>query len=73
MTVTARAATRRIATATAALVASVLAALAEEFDDCGICGQPSAEMFARIDNRDGREVECCETCADHADVSHLAD
>lgn len=71
MTTTARRATARIATATAALFELVI--LGAEFDTCGLCELPAAELFARIDNRDGAEVECCEWCADHADVSPIAD
>lgn len=71
MTTTARQATARIITETAAISALVLLGL--EFDSCEICTQAAAELFPRIDNRDGAEIECCEHCADHADVSHIAD
>ncbi len=68
MTTTARQATRRIITDTAAISALVLLGL--EFDTCPICNHPAAELLARIDNRDGTEIE---HCADTADVSHIAD
>ena len=71
MTTTARRATAQIATTTAALFDLVI--LGVEFDTCELCTHPAAELFARIDNRDGAEVECCEWCADHADVSYVAD
>lgn len=71
MTTTARTATRQIATTTAALFELVI--LGIEFDECQICEQPAAELFWRIDNRDGTEVRCCEWCADHADVSWIAE
>ncbi len=71
MTTTARQATRRIITDTDALAALVI--LGTEFDNCEICTLPAAELFARTDNRDGSEVECCESCANTADVSHIAD
>jgi hypothetical protein len=71
MTTTARQATRRIITDTQAITALVLLGL--EFDTCEICEQPAAELYARIDNRDGAEVGCCEWCADTADVSYIAD
>ena len=58
MTTTARAATRHIAGVTASLVASVLAALAEEFDDCEMCGQASAYLFDRL-TEDFDEVRAC--------------
>lgn len=72
MTTTARQATRRIAD-TAALVDLVITGLAEDFDTCELCGHAAAELFTRIDNRDGAEIECCEHCADHGDVSYIAD
>ena len=71
MTTTARQATRRIITDTRAISALVLLGL--EFDSCDICTLPAAELFARIDDRDGAPVACCEWCADHADVSPIAD
>jgi hypothetical protein len=71
MTTTARKATRRIITDTAAISALVLLGL--EFDTCEICTLPAAELFERIDNRDGAECECCEWCADTADVSWIAE
>lgn len=71
MTTTARQATRRIITDTDALAALVI--LGTEFDTCALCPLPTAELFTRIDNRDGAEVECCEHCADTADVSPIAD
>lgn len=71
MTTTARQATRRIITDTQALAALVLLGL--EFDTCELCELAAAELFARIDNRDDAEVQCCEWCADHADVSPIAD
>jgi len=72
MTVTARTATRHIATVTAGLVASVLAALAEEFDDCQVCGEPAAYLYERI-AEDGDEVRACETCVDRHHLGHVAD
>lgn len=71
MTTTARTATRQIATTTAALFELVI--LGIEFDTCEICEMPAAELFPRIDNRDGAEVECCEDCAINGDVSWTAD
>lgn len=71
MTTTARTATRRIAFDTAALFELVILGL--EFENCGLCGHPAAELFHRTDNRDGAPVECCEWCADHADVSPVTD
>lgn len=71
MTTTARKATARIITDTAALFDLVI--LGAEFETCALCELPAAELFARIDNRDGTEIECCEHCADTADVSPLPD
>jgi hypothetical protein len=71
MTTTARQATRRIITDTAAISALVLLGL--EFGTCQICTLAAAELFERIDNRDGAEIQACEHCADTADVSHIAD
>lgn len=71
MTTTARRTTRRIITDTAALATLVLLGL--EFGACQICTLAAAELFPRIDNRDGAEIAVCEHCADHADVSHIAD
>lgn len=68
MTTTARTATRQIATTTAALFELVI--LGIEFDTCELCSHPAAELFTRIDNRDGAEIKCCESCADTADVSY---
>ena len=68
MTTTARRATRQIATTTAALFELVI--LGIEFDTCELCGHDAAELFTRIDNRDGSNVECCEHCANTADVSY---
>lgn len=65
--------TRRIATITAALVETVIHGLASDFEQCALCPVYTAELFTRIDNRDGREIECCEDCADNADVSHCAE
>jgi len=73
MTTTARTATSQIATGTAALAELVIAGLFEDFDTCEICQLPVAELFTRIDNRDGAEIECCEHCADTADVSWIED
>ena len=72
MTTTARTATRLIVTVTAALVASVLAALAEGFDDCEICGQASAELFDRL-TEDGDQVRACEDCVDRHHLGHIAE
>jgi hypothetical protein len=72
MTITARTATRTIATVTAALVASILAALAEDFDDCEVCGEPSAYLYTRL-TEDGDEIEACETCVDRHHLGHVAD
>lgn len=71
MTTTARRTTAQIATTTAALFELVI--LGIEFDTCELCTHPAAELFARIDNRDGAEIEVCEHCADTADVSSIAD
>lgn len=68
MTTTARQATTRIATDTAALFDLVI--LGADFDTCELCGHPAAELYLRVDNRDGAEVSACEHCADHADVSY---
>jgi hypothetical protein len=73
MTTTARQATRRIITDTTAISALVLLGLEFDFADCEICTLPAAELFERIDNRDGAEISVCEHCADTADVSHIAD
>ena len=72
MTTTARTATRHIVTVTAALVASVLAALAEGFDDCEICGQASADLFDRL-TEDGDEVRACESCVDRHRLAYVAE
>lgn len=72
MTTTARAATRLIVTVTAALVASVLAALAEEFDDCEMCGQASAYLFDRL-TEDYEQVRACEICVDTLHLGYVAD
>jgi len=72
MTTTARTATRHIATVTAALTASVLAALAEEFDNCQVCGEPAAYLYTRLDE-DGDEIEVCETCVDTYRLAYAAD
>jgi hypothetical protein len=71
MTTTARQATRRIITDTDVLAALVI--LGAEFETCELCTLPAAELFARTDNRDGAEIECCEHCANTADVSPIAD
>lgn len=71
MTTTARRSTAQIATTTAALFDLVI--LGIEFDTCQLCTHPATELFARVDNRDGAEIEVCEHCADTADVSHVAD
>lgn len=72
MTTTARTATRHIAGVTASLVASVLAALAEEFDDCEMCGQASAYLFDRL-TEDFDEVRACEDCVDRNRLGYVAD
>lgn len=72
MTTTARTATRHIVTVTAALVASVLAALAEEFDDCETCGHASAYLFDRL-TEDGDQVRACETCVDRYCLGYVAE
>lgn len=72
MTTTARTATRHIVTVTAALVASLLAALAEEFDDCELCGQASGELFDRL-TEDYDQVRACETCVDRHHLAYVAD
>lgn len=46
---------------------------AETFETCQLCGYTVAELFLRVDNRDLAEIEVCEHCADHGDVSHVAD
>lgn len=69
MTTTARQAATRIATTTDALANLVITGLTDEFDVCAICDLPTAELFTRIDNRDGNPVKCCEHCADTADLS----
>lgn len=55
----------------AAIVAGLAAEL--ELDTCQICYRDTAELYTRIDNRDGLECACCEDCADNGDVSWLAD
>jgi hypothetical protein len=72
MTTTARATTRHIATVTAALTASVLAALAEDFDDCELCSLPSADLYNRL-TEDGDEVRACETCVHEHHLGYVAD
>lgn len=72
MTTTARTATRHIVTVTAALVASVLAALAEGFDDCEMCTQPAAELFDRL-TEDGDQVRACETCVNRHRLGYVAE
>lgn len=72
MTTTARTTTRRIATVTAALVASVLAALAEEFDDCEMCDQPSADLYDRL-TEDYEQVRACEDCVARYHLGYVAD
>ncbi len=72
MTTTARTAIRHLVTVTAGLVASVLAALAEEFNDCEICGHASAYLFDRL-TEDGDEVRACETCVNRHQLAHVAD
>lgn len=72
MTTTARTATRRIVTVTAALVVSVLAALAEGLDDCGMCGHASAELFDRL-TEDRDEVRACETCVASHHLGYVAE
>ncbi len=73
MTTTARTATRLIVMVTAGLVAPVLASLAEEFDDCQMCGEASAYLYTRLDLDDLTEVEVCEDCADNAHLGYVAD
>ena len=72
MTTTTRTATRLIVTVTAALVTSVLAALAGEFDDCQMCGQASAYLFDRL-TEDGEQVRACETCVDRHRLAYVAE
>ncbi len=72
MTTTARQTTARLAGATVLLAALVIAALIEQYDECDLCPRRVTERFTRIDNRDGAEVDVCEHCADHGDVSHIA-
>ncbi|MEY9909743.1 hypothetical protein ABIA35_005986 [Catenulispora sp. MAP12-49] len=72
MTTTARTGTRHIVTVTAALVDSVLAGLAGEFDDCAICGHASADLYDRL-TEDGDQVRACETCVDRYHLGHVAE
>jgi len=67
MTTTARQATAQIATDSADLLDLVI--LGITFEVCELCGLDAAELFNRIDNRDGADVLVCEHCADTADVS----
>ena len=69
MTTTARTMTRRIATDTTAIAELIINGVLDELPDCDLCTLPTAELFARIDNRDGSEVQVCEHCADTANVS----
>lgn len=69
MTTTARAAIRHIVKVTAALAASVLAAL---FDACQLCGQPAAYLFERL-TEDYEPVRACETCVDTHHLGYAAD
>lgn len=86
MTTIARQANLRIADRTGALAQLVIdakfAAIIERFDEidaeehlltCELGGCRVAELFVRIDNRDGAEISVCETCADEGDVSPCAD
>lgn len=72
MTTTARTATRHIVTVTAVLVASVLAGLAEEFDDCEMCGHASADLYDRL-TEDGDQVRACEDCVDRHHLGFVAE
>lgn len=53
--------------------ATIVETEVDEFTTCPMCGHATAEVFTRIDNRDGAEIEICETCADTQDVSYCAD
>lgn len=57
----------------AAIVETLIADIAIYDHACELCGQGTDETFTRLDNRDGAEVEICESCADTADVSYIAD
>lgn len=46
---------------------------AEDLLTCELGGHRVAELFVRIDNRDGSEISVCEHCADHGDVSYVED
>jgi hypothetical protein len=70
MTATARKATAQIATDTADLLDLViLGILEEDFEICELGDHLAAELYTRIDERDGSEIRVCEHCADTADVS----
>lgn len=86
MTTIARQANLRIADRTSALAQLVIdakfAAIVEHYDaidaedeleTCELGGCRVTELFIRIDNRDGAEVQVCEFHADHGDVSHVED
>lgn len=68
MTATARKTIRRIAAATRTAAAFLLATIAADFKACELCELAAAELFDRVDNRDGADVRVCEHCADTADV-----
>lgn len=46
---------------------------AEDLLTCELGGHRVAELFVRIDNRDGAEISVCEHCADNGDVSYVED
>jgi phage tail sheath protein FI len=86
MTTIARQANLKIADRTGALAQLVIdakfAAIIERFDEidaeadletCELGGCRVAELYARIDNRDGMEVRVCEWHADNGDVSYVED
>jgi len=86
MTTIARQANLRIADRTSALAQLVIdakfAAIIERFDEidaeagletCELGGHRVAELFLRIDNRDGARIHVCEWCADNGDVSYVED
>jgi hypothetical protein len=59
----------------AAIVADLITEIEAEADmlTCELRGCRTAEVFARIDNRDGAEISVCEDCADNGDVSYVED
>lgn len=86
MTTIARQANLRIADRTGAVAQLVIdakfAAIIERYDEidaeaeletCELGGCRAAELFVRMDNRDGADIRVCSDCAEHGDVSYVED